>query len=580
MKRLLLLVMMLFSFVIADTELGGVINTANTKASQWTSPVTGEHYYYSGSYNFTFKTTKSYAPWLNVGAPGLSVGCAGISLKGGFLSLLGLNEIKDQLANAGAQLAWGVMIGLVYSMPGIGDVFMKIQKWARAIQKLLANMCNIGQKLGEAFAKNLYNSDTAKQDAQSWINNKMSGVTGALDNLSKWTDNLNSCLTSGESVDLKNGCGAKANQIKSKKTAEIGFSIVGESVTNSIVNSRLKLTTTPNNQIYIGTLKELIDNGQVNGRSIATLSDDEKSALELNLLFFGDKALPTKDARDLIDHTDCNGELNKNKICKPKINKGKLANETEGIPLPDDLKPTTINPILKPLQAAQALLHGFSSQTDSHNCNKNGYCYIPNYLTIYVNITGKQNSDGGTAKPIQYFTITSQDSGDNKIAVHWKGAIQESLEKVRAYVKDNSGITPSIPSTDETVANVNKGSIIPLFVPGIGKYIKIIGQIEKKAKKETMFTASLKELLAKYNAFLFAKYLISMEEANILASVGDSSSSSGGSADSQLQQLREIKAEIQKELDAILKENNYFKDIADIFKEIEIDYRKNITKNF
>ena len=47
-----------------------------------------------------------------------------------------------------------------------------------------------------------------------------------------------------------------------------------------------------------------------------------------------------------------------------------------------------------------------------------------------------------------------------------------------------------------------------LVVPGVGKYISIIAQLERKAGKETMFTASLKEMIAKYNAFLFSKALI------------------------------------------------------------------------
>lgn len=40
-----------------------------------------------------------------------------------FLALLGISEIKQLLSSSGATLAWGIMMGLEYTMPGLAKVF-------------------------------------------------------------------------------------------------------------------------------------------------------------------------------------------------------------------------------------------------------------------------------------------------------------------------------------------------------------------------------------------------------------------------------------------------------------------------
>lgn len=99
-----------------------------------------------GKFNFKLKQ-RVPQPWFKGKGPSLSAGCGGISFSGGFMSLLNLDQIGEQLKDAGAAFAWGIMLGLVTSLPSIKEVWDTINKWARMIQNLLANACNAGKKL-------------------------------------------------------------------------------------------------------------------------------------------------------------------------------------------------------------------------------------------------------------------------------------------------------------------------------------------------------------------------------------------------------------------------------------------------
>ena len=98
--------------------------------------------FYTTSVYFRFGGAGMYpAPILNVSPPQISAGCNGLSIKGMFASLIGLSQLEEQLKNAGASIAWGIVVGLIYSLPGIGAAFRMIDSWSKMIQKLLANAC-------------------------------------------------------------------------------------------------------------------------------------------------------------------------------------------------------------------------------------------------------------------------------------------------------------------------------------------------------------------------------------------------------------------------------------------------------
>lgn len=113
--------------------------------------------------------------WFNVQPPSATLGCAGMSFKGMFMSLLNISQIGDQLKDAGAAFAWGIILGLVTSLPGIKEVFDTINKWANQIQSLLANACNIGKKLASEsqFKADMDNAFEKKakdfKESNSWV---------------------------------------------------------------------------------------------------------------------------------------------------------------------------------------------------------------------------------------------------------------------------------------------------------------------------------------------------------------------------------------------------------------------------
>lgn len=107
---------------------------------------------YSGGVSFSFNMDAP-PPIFSASPPSIEAGCNGINLKGMFISLLGLDQLGSMLQNAGASLAWGVAIGLIYSLPGVASAFKMINQWAKDLQKLLGNACQSGIAIGQYLAK-------------------------------------------------------------------------------------------------------------------------------------------------------------------------------------------------------------------------------------------------------------------------------------------------------------------------------------------------------------------------------------------------------------------------------------------
>lgn len=110
--------------------------------------------FHTGSFSFRFGGAFNYPePIINLSAPKLSAGCGGLSVKGMFASVIGLDRFEEMLKNAGASLAWGIAVGLIYSLPGIGAAFRMIESWASKIQQLLANACQSGMAIGRMISE-------------------------------------------------------------------------------------------------------------------------------------------------------------------------------------------------------------------------------------------------------------------------------------------------------------------------------------------------------------------------------------------------------------------------------------------
>lgn len=124
--------------------------------------------FYTTSVYFRFGPAfEQYEPIIEFSPPKTSFGCGGLSIKGMFIKILGLDRLSLMLKSAGASLAWGIAIGLIYSLPGVSASFSFLNNWAKKIQQLLQNACQSGFNIGRHMAKKVPGLDGNKifQDA-------------------------------------------------------------------------------------------------------------------------------------------------------------------------------------------------------------------------------------------------------------------------------------------------------------------------------------------------------------------------------------------------------------------------------
>ena len=116
----------------------------------------GKHISTTPSVYYRFgPSAMNYEPLYYVSPPDISVSCSGFNMKGLFVSILGWDRISKMLKSSGSSFAWGVVVGLVYSLPGIFSSFKMLNTWAKKIQQLLQNSCKIGTDAGKAFSETI-----------------------------------------------------------------------------------------------------------------------------------------------------------------------------------------------------------------------------------------------------------------------------------------------------------------------------------------------------------------------------------------------------------------------------------------
>jgi len=111
-----------------------------------------------GSVNMRLKSNAlTQMPTFHINTPSLTASCTGFDFDAGSLALLNLDDFKTIFQNMGTTLAWGIMIGIMYSLPGIGTTWTRLNDWARKIQQLMQmGPCAVGQEIGK------HGSDIAK----------------------------------------------------------------------------------------------------------------------------------------------------------------------------------------------------------------------------------------------------------------------------------------------------------------------------------------------------------------------------------------------------------------------------------
>lgn len=133
-----------------DTMNIGQLHDSTTGFQEFVG-INGEKVYNIGGSLTLKRDTQNFPLWWNFQPPGIQASCSGISFKGMFGTIVNLDEIATQFEEAGASFAWGILVGVIYSLPGIGEIFTKLDAWAKKIQSMLSNSCNAGIAMGKQW---------------------------------------------------------------------------------------------------------------------------------------------------------------------------------------------------------------------------------------------------------------------------------------------------------------------------------------------------------------------------------------------------------------------------------------------
>ena len=185
----------IFDDILMNATPPGVYKTGNSDLKNGAN-------IYTGGVFLRFGSAYDYPPPLfSISPVKAAIGCGGLSIKGMFMQLAGLDRLAQMLKNAGTSLAWGVVVGLVYSLPGVMKAFDFLNHWAKTIQQLLANACASGYALGrsigaetgfDGIVNGLTNRDWnffGKADSEPGTNKMDSEEKSTKNFFERWMDN-------------------------------------------------------------------------------------------------------------------------------------------------------------------------------------------------------------------------------------------------------------------------------------------------------------------------------------------------------------------------------------------------------
>ncbi|AXH16400.1 F-type type IV conjugative transfer system protein TraH (plasmid) [Malaciobacter mytili LMG 24559] len=570
------------------TDLKDMITDYRSSSGTWESPSTGTKYHYGGSYEFTFNGSNKFQPLITYETPSFKVGCNGVSLKGGFVGLLGLNEIKDQIKDAGASLAWGAMIALQYAVPALFDVFNKIRSWAATIQRMLQNACNIGTML----ATSTISGNKAMQTVNNAINDNpisdtlQSGMTG-LDGVFKEIDKFTNCS------NLSTAPGPNGEISPAAKCMEKLGSTKPNPPKNStnitaarFINTNIPIPDKSENKLFIDKLSNLLDNGKIDSTTVATGTDlaEFKNLIKITRVFFGDLAVDIDSYKsNVLAGTEAfegkkgyeKGSYKiSTKLIKDSLKKTASGDMKEQTPQKFKKIPAVIS---SAENAANALIYGIKKQTNTSNCG-DGYCYIDDNTVYYYDFAESDDRHVGSGIVSDTTTSTKE-----SLKLTWSGAYNESLKSIRTLVRKKTNIEPTYKTIYDdlkstTIESNSFSTTIPLVVPNATRYVEIITKIEKVSNKETYLSAYLKNILAEQNSIQIARSLLNMLKGKI----SDLSQISGKVGDVLAfeNDLLERKKAIEIEIDKIIDKSKDSKDLNEIFLSIEQELQNKKVRNF
>jgi hypothetical protein len=592
MIKKILLALLIFSVAHAgpfDIE-DNFINA--TPSSKWSDPGTGVTFYSGPNLEYRFDpVANSNVPWLQLQMPSAKIGCNGLSIKGGFMALLGLKDIKIQLTNAGPTFAWGVLTTIEISMPSAAAVFQKIQKWVRAIQNLLQNSCQAGQNFAKKFGTNF----------------GLGKFEGGI--IDKGADAILSAMDSVEKkLDFIDDLGDDDNDTKKALTTEelhrvgSGISFLSMSFGRMIGKcSPAEFAANAPDKIDFDA-KSMVE-GKVGDCDLTSKDPNfaqKRRSYILSRLLFGELVVTPESISRILEKFDANGKFS-TQAAKNRLKAVAVArSEFPFGQFEYSLMPPMIPDARK---AAHYLIHGSNT---AYN--------IPNTKAVYIkyassnspkssvvrdsngSVSGSdmvllkdKNGNAYSLFEVRAIYTTRATDGSALVEASWGGLVKESKKNILQYVKNALELKVGSTQVTNYFGNVPVVTVdlnatkTPLLVNGMSSYLNTITQ-SALAKGGVFSVMPLIDLLAQYNAQLFAEQLLSEIKKQIeSAETGPNiiTKKHGRSGfDSFRKRTQLLYNEMQKQIRAMKKETiNDIQKVPEMFEKLERSIReKRINK--
>lgn len=488
---------------------------STTNAAKWTDPGTGTTFYSGPNIEYKFNPRgASSAPWLQFQLPSAKIGCNGLSIKGGFMALLGLKDIKIQLTNAGPTFAWGVLTTIEISMPSVASVFQRIQKWVRAIQSLMQNSCQAGKMFGN-FLKKEYGfgkleSTVLKQGAEA-VNGWMNSIEEKINVIDSIGDNDHNETKKAFATNKLHRIGSGVSFLS------MNFGKALSECTKEDLNKKEKVDFTAKDLILAGGKVESCDPS-------AKDADHSKKALSYMMarLLFGEIVVTPKSLAPILEMFNADGHFDKEATKR----EGKSVIARAEMPI-RDIEYSLLPPVITDARkAAHFLIHGSDVKYS-----------VPNTKAVLIKYQSDPTSQGSlvtdangstigsntvfqtpdaTKKLIEIDSvyITRAKDGGNIDDIAWKGLYTESKDAILTYIetalKKKMGATKAANLMGTVAFNqIDLNTTrTPMLVSGMHGYMNTL--IQTSLKRGGVFAIMpLIELLSKYNATLFAQQLLS-----------------------------------------------------------------------
>ena len=147
MKKIFVVLFLTVFFVEVNASLIETANFGSYGFPTVKKMPNGMGYAVGGNFFMKLNTQHMNKPLLALTPPSVNMGCGGLSIKGMFMSILGLDDLQALLSNAGATIAWGIMLGLIETLPSISQTFTQIREFVRRLQALLSQGCALGKEI-------------------------------------------------------------------------------------------------------------------------------------------------------------------------------------------------------------------------------------------------------------------------------------------------------------------------------------------------------------------------------------------------------------------------------------------------